>query len=457
MFYFIFIVFSVLTILTVWFAISSFKEKAYRAGILGLVCALLLAAALSFYAWAWGIGHLSSGLAETVQIVIGIIAVFFTLSILIPIGRRPGALAGTAGMAEGTGERFNQKDTAFNIAHVGGYGPEAGRRRWTLMSLDPFGGIFWTLCMGLRGQVDGRVNPEKREGASLKRITKEIKKTAKYLGADIVGITTVKADFTYDKNFSYEESKLETGPAVTTPVDLKHKTIIVLGKEMSFDRIHATLTERNRDSVGEIGKTYYELAEISCALASHIRQLGYSARAHHLRNEQVFLVPHAIDAGLGEQGRHNFLISAKHGPRVRLAGVTTDLELLEDKPVDIGVQDFCENCRICEINCPSQALASEKTVVRGYNKWPQKQEKCFGFWVSGGNTFACTLCLKVCPWNKPQTFIHQLSFFAVTRSVVARRVLYWMAIIFYGKRIKWKRTPIPENIELLPEAKTWGE
>jgi reductive dehalogenase len=396
-------------------------------------------------------------MAQTVQVVIGILLVLLTLTLFIPIGRRQEALAGTRGMAEETGERFNQKDTAFNVAHVGGYGADAGRRRWTLMSLDPFGGIFWTLCMGLRGQVDGKVHPEIRKGNSIARMTKEIKKTAKYLGADIVGITTVKEDFTYLENFSYEESKLEVGPAVTTSIDLKHKYIIVLGKEMNFDRVHATLTEKNQDSVGEIGKTYYELAEISCTLASYIRQLGYSARAHHLRNEQVFLVPHAIDAGLGEQGRHNFLISKKHGPRVRLAAVTTDLDLVEDKPIDIGVQDFCENCRLCEINCPSQALVADKAVVRGYRKWPQKQEKCFSFWVSGGNTYACTLCLKVCPWNKPQTFIHQLSFFVVTRSVVARRLLYYMAVIFYGKRISWKRTAIPDNIDLPQEAKGWGE
>ena len=49
------------------------------------------------------------------------------------------------------------------------------------------------------------------------------------------------------------------------------------------------------------------------------------------------------------------------------------------KPVDIGVQDFCESCRLCETNCPAQALSAEKTVVRGYRKWPQDYNKCFGF------------------------------------------------------------------------------
>ncbi|MDE3078340.1 MAG: 4Fe-4S dicluster domain-containing protein, partial [Chloroflexota bacterium] len=328
-------------------------------------------------------------------------------------------------------------------AHVGGYGAKIAKRRWAHLRYEPFGGLFMSLCMGLRRQVDGDVSPEK-QACSPAEITKEIKRAAKYLGADMVGITTVKPDFTYSDNFSYEDSKVEVGPAATSPVDMQHKYIIVLGKEMDFQRINATLTENNDESSGEIGRTYYELANIACGLAAYIRHLGYPARAHHLRNEQVFLVPHAVDAGLGEQGRHNYLISAKHGPRVRLAGVTTSLELLEDKPVDIGVQQFCETCRLCALNCPAQALPAEKQVVRGYRKWTQDPGKCFRFWVSSRNTFACSMCLKVCPWNKPQTLVHKVSFCAVSRSLVARKLFYWLAVIYYGKRVGWTRIPLAE-------------
>lgn len=451
MFFFIFVLVSIYALFTFWFAISSFRENLSRAGILGLIASLIMAIALALYTWAKVTGLLEGSMAQTLQLIFGIIMFLFTLTMFIPLGRNPKALEGTKGMLEGNTERFNQKDSAFNVAHVGGYGPEVGKRRWALQSRDPFGGIYWTLCMGLRGQADGQVNPMKTEGLSPRGMTKEIKTIARYAGADLVGITTVKKDFTYSDNFSYEDSQLEVGPAVTTPVDLKHKYVIVFGKEMSFERIQNTLTEKNEESLGEIGKTYYELAQIACGVAAFIRQLGYSAKAHHIRNEQIFHVPHAIDAGLGEQGRHNYLITKKYGPRIRLASVTTDLKLVEDKPVDIGVQDFCQHCRLCERNCPSQALAVEKAIVRGYRKWPQEQKKCFLFWVTGGNTMGCTMCLKVCPWNKPRTFVHKASFFAATRSVVARRVLYWITVIFYGRKIYWKKTPLPERIELPPE------
>ena len=148
------------------------------------------------------------------------------------------------------------------------------------------------------------------------------KDRAKYLGADLVGVTTVKEDFTYSDGFSYEESKLEKGPAVTTPVDLKHKYLVVLGREMSYPVIKNAPTDTENAGLGEIGKSYYDVALVACTLAAHIRTLGYSARAHHLRNDQIMHVPHAVDAGLGEQGRHSYLMTAEYGPRVRLAAVS---------------------------------------------------------------------------------------------------------------------------------------
>ncbi len=457
MFYVLFALICIYTLFTFWFAMSAFWEKERTAGTRGLIFTFGMVVFLFFYAQAQAGGLLDGALMKTLQGIAAALMILFTISMFLPIGRRPEALKGTDGMRAGEPERFNQKDTAFNIAHVGGYGPEVSKQRWALQSRDPFGGIYWTLVMGLRPHADGKVNPQKQDGMSSEAITKEIKRTARYCGADLVGITKVKPDFCYSETFSYEESKLGTGPAVTSAVDVKHKYAIVFGREMNFHRIQNTLSLKNDESLGEIGKTYYELAQIACALAAYIRQLGYSAKAHHVRNEQILQVPLAVDAGLGEQGRHNYIISEKYGPRVRLATVTTDLELDEDQPVDIGVQDFCESCRLCEINCPAQALAEEKTTIRGYRKWPQDYTKCFGFWVTGGNTFGCTLCLKVCPWNKPRTLVHRVSMYGAARSILARRVLYWISLIFYGKLYRWKRQPLPDQIEMPPETQSWGK
>lgn len=455
MFYFLFSLLAVYTMFGLAFAITSFRERCLRAGVLGSTTFLIMLGLLGLYGRAQTNGLLSGTTAQVLQGIMALVLFLFTVSLFVPLGRNPKALSGTKGMAGGPPERLNQKDTAFSIAHVGGYGPDAARNRWALQSNDPFGGLFWTLVMGLRYQVDGKVNPNRKSGISPGQITQDIKDKARYLGADLVGITTVKEDFTYSESFSYEESKLEVGPAVTTPVDLKHKYVICLGKGMDYDVIRKAPIAKENEGLGEIGKSYNEVAQVACALAAYIRQLGYSARAHHLRNDQIMHVPHAVDAGLGEQGRHSYLVTAVYGPRVRTAAVTTDLELIEDGPVDIGVEDFCQNCRLCEINCPCNALPAEKEVVRGYRRWRQDQDKCFNFWVSGANTFACTLCMNSCPWNKPPYFVHRLSFLVASRSVVARRVLYWLHLIFYGRKLGWERIPLREEVEMPAETASW--
>lgn len=452
MFYFNFTLFLIYTLFTFWFSVSSFKEKATRAGVMGLILGVVMLLIIAGYGWLQDAGLLSGSLAKSIQLICGVILALFTILMFLPIGRNPKALEGTRGMKEGEPEKLNQKDTAFNLSHVGKYGAELGRKRWAMVKLDPYGGIFQNLCMGLRHQVEGEMNPQKKSGFSTAEITNKIKKEARYLGADMVGIATVRDDFVYQEAFSYEDSKIDVGPAITTPIEMKHRYVIVLAKEMDYDKIQTTLTERNEESAGEINKTYYDLAQMAVALAAYIRQLGYSARAHHLRNEQIFMVPHAIDAGLGEQGRFNYLITPRYGPRVRLAAVTTELELIEDQPIDIGVQDFCNICSLCEINCPVNAIESEKEVIRGYRKWPQEQRKCLEFWFKGVKTGGCTLCLKICPWNKPLTFVHRVSFFLAARSFLARRLLYWMAIIFYGERIQWKMSNLSEKPELQSEG-----
>jgi hypothetical protein len=115
MFYFLFILASIYTIFTFWFALSSFREKALRPGILGLTVSLMMAIALFLYAWATSKGLLSGSMAQTIQLVFGIILALFTISMFIPLGRNPKALSGTTGMAEGTAEKFNQKDTPSTL------------------------------------------------------------------------------------------------------------------------------------------------------------------------------------------------------------------------------------------------------------------------------------------------------------------------------------------------------
>lgn len=120
-------------------------------------------------------------------------------------------------------------------------------------------------------------------------------------------------------------------------------------------------------TVLESMKNYAKGAHIATQVAAFIANLGYSARANHLRHYDALLVPLAVDAGLGELSRMGYLITEEYGPRIRLGAVTTDMPLITDKPVDIGVEDFCSICKKCAVCCPSKSIPAEKerTVVKG--------------------------------------------------------------------------------------------
>jgi epoxyqueuosine reductase QueG len=84
--------------------------------------------------------------------------------------------------------------------------------------------------------------------------------------------------------------------------------------------------------------------------------MGYSATADQLLYHEELLVPLVLDAGLGGAGRLGYLLTEKYGPRVRLSAVTTNLPLVPDKPIDIGVEDFCKICKKCAVCCPSNSI-----------------------------------------------------------------------------------------------------
>ena len=152
------------------------------------------------------------------------------------------------------------------------------------------------------------------------------------------------------------------------------------------------------------------------------------------------MVPLAVDAGLGELGRLGYLITKEFGPRIRLGAVTTNLPLIPDKPVDIGVQDFCKICKKCAGCCPSNSIPlGVQTEVNGTLRWKLNEETCFDYWGKIGTD--CNICMRVCPWSHARTFPHRLIVTSVSRNRIARRLFSVMDDVFYGKRPKAKAPP----------------
>jgi ferredoxin/uncharacterized membrane protein len=271
--------------------------------------------------------------------------------------------------------------------------------------------------------VDGKIVGDRVE-CDPRRMSKEIERRALDLGAAEVGIARLNPRWIY--------SHVGRGPEEWgSPITLNHRFAVAFTVEMDYDHVESapgmSITE-------ETAHRYRDAARISIQLAAEIRAMGYQARAHISgSNYQIMLPPVAHDAGLGELGRHGYLISRIYGSRVRLGAITTNLPLVVDKPISFGVQGFCEECRKCADNCPSGSIQKGgRSRVRGVEKWPLDIESCFRYWRLVGTD--CGLCMRVCPFSHPRSVIHGIIRYAVSRSPFARRVSLVGDDLFYGKR-----------------------
>jgi reductive dehalogenase len=275
----------------------------------------------------------------------------------------------------------------------------------------------------------------KKIDISPEEATIRVKGFARRLGADLVGVTRINPLWTYNHrgmDGRHEDEKWGQ------PLEVSHGYIIVFATEMAFNLVQ---TAPHTSGTIETARNYAEGAGISVRLAQFIANLGYSATAEHLRYYQSLLVPMAVDAGLGELGRHGYLITKELGPRLRLAGVTTDLPLVPDKPVDIGVYDFCENCQKCAVCCPSGSIPKgAPEAVNGTLRWKLDPETCHDYRAKVGTD--CNICMRVCPFSHDKSFPHKVITEAVTRNKNARRLFLVMDDLFYGRRPKAKSPPV---------------
>lgn len=206
---------------------------------------------------------------------------------------------------------------------------------------------------------------------SLEKTSKLIKQIAYQLGSVLVGITKLNPDWVYQ--YPMLGRGLNTEEPVEVPSHWKYA--IVVGTPMSWDPMYAN------PNYGTSHDAYARSRIVAYRLASFIKQLGYAARSHTPGMDYDLMVtPVAIDAGLGEQGRHSVVITPELGSNFRPAVVTTNLPMKIDKPIKFGVRNFCKTCRICAEKCPSGAITmGEEVEVRGYRRFQINVSKCHNF------------------------------------------------------------------------------
>jgi ferredoxin len=280
--------------------------------------------------------------------------------------------------------------------------------------------------------VDGPVAERKIE-LSPELATLKVRGLLKHFGADLVGIGPLNQNWVYSNVGRDKFGDKPLGAAVS----LQHKHAIIPVIRLNLDMIRFA---PNLPSHLEVMRTYSRLAFMTSLVARYIRSLGYPARAHNLWNYQIVLPPVAVDAGLGELGRSGIVISPQFGNAIKMGAITTDLPLVNDPPVDVGVDEFCTACKICAEYCPVGAISSgEKTEIRGVRKWKLNDAACYGYHRVVGTD--CGICLAVCPWNHSRRFPHNVIAAAVQRSGTARKIAIttdsWLGRRATGKQPDW--------------------
>jgi len=184
---------------------------------------------------------------------------------------------------------------------------------------------------------------------------------------------------------------------------------------------------------------YSKISFTTVMLAEFIRGLGYNAIPS--ANDTAISIPLAIDAGLGELGRNAKLITPRFGPRCRISKVITDLPLVVGHAKPWGVTEFCNVCRKCAKNCPSEAIPTGKRSFEpmgifsphGVLQWQLDHMKCYEYWAKVGTN--CGICIRACPFNKSKRWSHNLVRWVIRirNSVIDSLLVQIDDLLGYGK------------------------
>jgi epoxyqueuosine reductase len=312
-------------------------------------------------------------------------------------------------------QRIDMRDTAYGLAARGEYGPAAQRGvQIVLPEKVPLSAaqkdVVEHLSVLEPRPVAQEIAPIPVDAAVS---TRHIKATGYFLKADIVATCQVPASAYYscDKQGN--------------PVEVRYENaiVIVMGKELRTMRA-STGSDWMGDPISF--QAYQHLGLVAETMANYVRRLGWDASAQYgpsfVNRYSVLMPPLLLLSGVGEVSRAGIILNPYLGLAFKAAAVLTNMPLVPDKPVDFGLQRFCQTCRICAENCPSRAISTgDKVMYNGYETWKLDTKRCASFNFSKKGTL-CNRCVKSCPWTQPATWPHNLVRRMAMRSRPAQQI-----------------------------------
>ena len=334
-------------------------------------------------------------------------------------------------------ERDKLKVKQRQLAEKGRVGFEA-----TAWGLESAADSLLTLMNFSKNQSDARATawhtklepaPTGRPESSPQEASQVVRKAAQLFGADQVGFAELDRRWVYSHYFDEETKKDypikfsdEAGyEQYDQPIRLEDKTRVI-PKEMKY--VVVLLHEWGKDLDGtEHAPTllteglstlaYARMAPTLWMLAEFIRGLGYNAIP--AANDTALSIPLAVDAGLGQLGRHGLLINPKVGSRCRISKIFTDLPLEPAGAVDSGITEFCNACLKCVPKCGTKAITTgdrsfeplDESNGAGVLTWKVDAKKCMTFQNRVGST--CSTCVRRCAWTKPPNKMYAIPRFFI--------------------------------------------
>jgi reductive dehalogenase len=235
---------------------------------------------------------------------------------------------------------------------------------------------------------DGVPEPDAPRPTDAARNAANLKAATYFLGIDACGLSRCPEWAWYSHD------------ATGAPIDPPHDQAI----SMIVDQGYETMEGASGDdwiSVAQSMRAYLRFSLLGGVIAKQIRNLGYKAKAHSVMDGEVLQPPLLLLSGLGEVSRIGEVILNPYlGPRLKSGVVTTDMPITHDKPIDFGLQRFCESCNKCARECPSGAItAGPKLMFNGYEIWKSDSQKCTTYRITTPGGAMCGRCMKTCPWN----------------------------------------------------------
>jgi reductive dehalogenase len=231
-------------------------------------------------------------------------------------------------------------------------------------------------------------------------LTRHLKAAGYFLKADLMATcrVPVSAYYSHDKQGN--------------PIEPRYENAIIIVMRKDLPAIQAST---GRDWMGDpiSFQAYQHLGMVAETLANYIRRLGWKASPQYgpsfVDRYQVQLPPLLLASGIGEVSRAGIILNPFLGLGFKAAAVLTDMPVVPDKPVDFGLQSFCQKCKICAKNCPSQAISTgDKVMYNGYETWKLDTRRCASFNFTNKHGTMCNRCVKVCPWSNPPTLGHNI-------------------------------------------------